>query len=241
MWESKKGRIALLLIVVLAIACSFCSCKTKSIALNDVVNDTLIVSTHDTIKVHDRVVDVQVPLPIVKLQNATKDSTSILTNGYCTSIAKLRNGILYHSLLTLPGAKVSGQVNVKDTTITHYSDKQHSVDRQHNTIKYVKVKQPLSTWKKVIMFLGYIMFTIILVAVVGFAYYMGKKFSVLSIIKKLIILLVLCSFVSCKTTSITQSYTDKYKMEYTKGYISEDKYNFLLNGLADMQEMKSMK
>lgn len=186
MWESKKGRIALLLIVVLSIACSFCSCKTKSIVLHDVVNDTLIVSTHDTVKVHDRVVDVQVPLPIVELQNATKDSTSILVDGRYKSIAKLRNGILFHSLFTLPGAKVSGQVNVKDTTTVHYSDKQQSVNRQHNITKYVKVKQPLSTWQKVIMFLGYIMFTILLVAVVGFAYYMGKKFKIGTIVRKLI-------------------------------------------------------
>ena len=187
MWYFKQKKFLIWLIIVLSVICSMCGCKTKSIVMHDVVTDTLMINTHDTVKVHDRVVDVQVPLPIVKLQNATKDSTSILVDGRYKSIAKLRNGILFHSLFTLPGASVSGQVNVKDTTTVHYSDKQHSVNQQHNITKYVKVKQPLSTWQKVIMFLGYIMFTILLVAVVGFAYYMGKKFHIISIIRKLII------------------------------------------------------
>lgn len=186
MRNKKKERAIIWLILIISILVSMSSCKTKTLIMHDTITDTLTVHTHDTVTIHDRVVNVQVPLPIVKLQNATKDSTSILVDGRYKSIAKLRNGILFHSLFTLPGAKVSGQVNVKDTTTVHYSDKQQSVNRQHNTIKYVKVKQPLSTWQKVIMFLGYIMFTILLVAVVGFAYYMGKKFNIGTIIRKLI-------------------------------------------------------
>ena len=183
----KKTRFIVWLIIVLSVICSMCGCKTKTLVMHDVVTDTLMINTHDTVKVHDRVVNVQVPLPIVNLQNATKDSTSILVDGRYKSIAKLKNGILFHSLFTLPGANVSAPVTVKDTTIAHYSDKQHSVNKQKTITKYVKVKQPLSTWQKVIMFLGYIMFTILLVAVVGFAYYMGKKFHIISIIRKLII------------------------------------------------------
>lgn len=189
MRNRKKERIIIWLILIISIIVSMSSCKTKTLVVHDMITDTLTVHTHDTVTVHDRVVQVSVPLPQTNLQDVTHDTLSVLTDGLYKSIAKVKNGILFHFLSTIPGAKIDAPVTVHDTITKHYSDTVNKSNQIKTITKYVK--QPLSKWQSFIMDLGYFLFTLLLVAVVGGTFYLCKKFNIpsiiMSFIKKLII------------------------------------------------------
>lgn len=180
MIDRKKGRVIAWIIILLVIIVSMSSCKTKTVVMHDLITDTLTVHTHDTVTVHDRIVRVSVPLPQTQLQDITKDTVSVLTDGLYKSIAKVKNGILSHFLSTIPGAKVDAPVTVHDTDTKHYSDTVNKSNQIKTITKYVK--QPLSKWQSFIMDLGYALFTLLLVAVVGGAFYLCKKFNIPSIV-----------------------------------------------------------
>lgn len=98
-----------------------CSCRTtRYVPVREYHSDTIKVSSHDTIIVRQHAESVSVPLPTVYLSNTAKDTTSTLSDGLYKSVASIRDGLLYHSLYTLPGAKVDATVNAKDTTKVHH-------------------------------------------------------------------------------------------------------------------------
>ena len=109
------------IILLLIIASAICSCKTtKYVTVPEYHSDTVRISSHDTIIVTQHAQNVSVPLPTVYLSNTTKDTVSILTDGLYRSKASIKDGLLHHSICTLPNAKVDAKVNAKDTTKIHH-------------------------------------------------------------------------------------------------------------------------
>ena len=116
----KKVKYIIAIILLLIIASAVCSCKsTQYVPLREVRIDTVRMSSHDTIIVTQHVQNVSVPLPTVYLSNTTKDTVSILTDGLYRSKASIKDGLLHHSLYTLPNAKVNTNVQANDTLKTH--------------------------------------------------------------------------------------------------------------------------
>ena len=118
--KSKIGTI-IAVILLLLIASAICSCKsTQYVPLREYHSDTIRIVSHDTIKITQRSVPVSVPLPTVYLSNVTKDTASILNSGLYKSVASIKDGLLHHSLYTLPNAKVNANVQANDTLETRY-------------------------------------------------------------------------------------------------------------------------
>ena len=111
----KKVKYIIAIILLLLIASAVCSCKsTQYVPLREYHSDTIRIVSHDTIKITQRSVPVSVPLPTVKLSNVTKDTVSTLTDGLYKSVASIKDGLLHHSLYTLPNAKVNTNIQANE-------------------------------------------------------------------------------------------------------------------------------
>ena len=116
----KKVKYIIAIILLLLIASAVCSCNTTKFApTKEVRIDTIRIVSHDTIKITHHSVPVSVPLPIVYLSNVTKDTMSTLTDGLYKSVAGIKDGLLYHSLYTLPNAKLDTNIQASDTLKIH--------------------------------------------------------------------------------------------------------------------------
>ena len=116
----EKVKYIIAVILLLLIASAVCSCKsTQYVPQKEVRIDTIRIVSHDTIKITQHSVPVSVPLPTVYLSNVTKDTVSILNSGLYKSVATIKDGLLHHSLYTLPNAKVDTNVQANDTLKTH--------------------------------------------------------------------------------------------------------------------------
>lgn len=191
--KSKIGYI-IAIILLLLIASAICtSCKTQYVPVKYVHTDVKQVENHDTIIANQRTVNVDVPLPVVKLMNVTKDTISVLQNGLYKSVASIKDGILSHMIETLPGAKLKAKVQVGDTTKIHNSsvkeNKSDSIPVPYPVTKYVEKK--LSWWQKTIMKVGYVGLVAIVIALVYGCVKFYKKFNIASIISKIIMILLL--------------------------------------------------
>lgn len=80
------------------------------------VADTTIRETTDTTIIRQRPTDVELPIPQAHLERETSDTTSVLETDLYRSTATIKDGKLHHTLESLPGATVKGQVTVADTT-----------------------------------------------------------------------------------------------------------------------------
>ena len=117
-----KAKISTIIavIILLLIASAVCSCKsTQYVPQKEVRIDTIRIVSRDTIKITQHSVPVSVPLPTVNLSNVTKDTVSTLTDGLYKSVASIKDGLLHHSLYTLPNAKVNTDVQASDTLKKH--------------------------------------------------------------------------------------------------------------------------
>ena len=157
--KSKIGTI-IAVILLLLIASAICSCKSvKYVPLREYHSDTVRISSHDTILVTQHVQNVSVPLPTVYLSNTTKDTVSILTDGLYRSKASIKDGLLHHSLCTLPNAKVDAKVNAKDTTKIHHdainANRVDSIRVPYPVVKD-KIVYALHWWQKPFYYLGII-------------------------------------------------------------------------------------
>ncbi len=155
-----------------------CSRKVY-LPIETVRTDTLVVETHDTLKVNQRLVAVSVPLPETRLERTTRDTTSTLQNGLYRSTASLRGGMLYHLLETLPGARVTGQATVADTTrATGAMRKEKSNTAQKKTVT-VEVEKKLTMVQQVALWTGYVIWSVTMVLLTGAGVYwiikMGKR------------------------------------------------------------------
>lgn len=137
-----------------------CSCQTtRYVPTHKYHSDTIRISTHDTIIVKQHAENVSVPLPTVYLSNATRDTTSTLADGLYKSVASIRNGLLYHSLYTLPDAKVNATVEPTDTTKIQHDT--HSIARLDSIkvpypVVQSKVVYELHWWQKIPYYIGWL-------------------------------------------------------------------------------------
>ena len=185
----KKVKYIIAVILLLLIASAVCSCKsTQYVPTKEVRIDTIRIVSHDTIKITQHSVPVSVPLPTVYLSNVTKDTVSILNSCLYKSVASIKDGLLHHSLYTLPNAKVNTNVQANDTLKTHNiktdNIKIDSIPKPYPVNKYIP--KPLSWWEQTIMNLGYGALIIIVLIVAYFGIKLWDKFNVTSIIKKII-------------------------------------------------------
>lgn len=124
---TKERKTSILAMIIICIACLFAGCATKKKAMTETateqettkveqVKDTAITETHDTTRITQKLVPVEIAVPEAKLERTTTDTTSVLETDLYKSTATWSNGKLTHTLEAKPGAKVKGQTAVTDTT-----------------------------------------------------------------------------------------------------------------------------
>ena len=166
----KKVKYIIAIILLLLIASAVCSCKsTQYVPIKEVRVDTIKIVSHDTIKITQHSVPVSVPLPTVSLSNATKDTVSTLTDGLYKSVASIKDGLLHHSLYTLPNAKVNTNVQASDTFKIHNiktdNIKIDSIPKPYPVVKE-KIVYELHWWQKIPYYTGIVAIIAILVYII---------------------------------------------------------------------------
>lgn len=125
MTRERKTSIGILILI--CIVCLLAGCATKRKAMTETATkletskveqekDTTITETHDTTKITQRLVPIEVEIPAASKERITKDTTSVLETDLYKSTATWSNGVLTHTLESKPGAKVKGEAAVTDTT-----------------------------------------------------------------------------------------------------------------------------
>ena len=110
----------------LLMSCFLTACRTQQqTVIEKDVHDTVTV-TKDSIVIHERIVNVEVPVPEIQIERVVpEDTVSVIDNGLFTSTARLEDGFLYHSLVTNKGAKIPASVP---------SDKQKEIIKEVNVL-----------------------------------------------------------------------------------------------------------
>lgn len=165
---NKKVKMIIGIILLLIIASAVCSCKTtKYVTVPEYHSDTVRISSHDTIIVKQHAEIVSVPLPTVYLSNVTKDTVSTLKDGLYKSVASIKDGLLHHSLFTLPNAKLDTKVNANDTTKIHHNalniNRVDSIRVPYPVTKTIEVHS-MYWYQKIFMWIG----IACLVSVIGY-------------------------------------------------------------------------
>ena len=124
--ERKTNLLALIMVCIVCILAAGCATKRKAMAETtakeessskvEQEKDTTIVETHDTTKVSQRIVPIEVEIPAASKERTTTDTTSVLETDLYKSTATWSNGVLTHTLEAKPGAKLKGQATATDTT-----------------------------------------------------------------------------------------------------------------------------
>lgn len=109
---TKERKTSILALIIICIACLLAGCATKV----EQVKDTAITETHDTTRITQKLVPVEIAVPEAKLERTTTDTTSVLETDLYKSTATWANGVLTHTLEAKPGAKLKGQATATDTT-----------------------------------------------------------------------------------------------------------------------------
>lgn len=126
---TRERKTSILALIMICIVCLFLAgCVTKRKVMTETVTssmetskveqekDTTSTETHDTTKITQRLVPVEVAIPPAMMERTTNDTTSVLETDLFKSTATWSNGKLTHTLEVKPGAKVKGQIAVTDTT-----------------------------------------------------------------------------------------------------------------------------
>lgn len=124
---TKERKTSILALIIICITCLLAGCATKKKAMTETateqettkveqVKDTAITETHDTTRITQKLVPVDIAVPEAKLERTTKDTTSVLETDLYRSTAIWANGVLTHTLEAKPGAKLKGQATATDTT-----------------------------------------------------------------------------------------------------------------------------
>lgn len=124
---TKERKTSILALIIICIACLLAGCATKKKAMTDTateqettkveqVKDTAITETHDTTRITQKLVPVEIAIPPAMMERTTNDTTSVLETDLFKSTATWSNGKLTHTLEVKPGANVKGQTAVTDTT-----------------------------------------------------------------------------------------------------------------------------
>ncbi len=114
---------------------------------------------HDTTQViHERVVyahdTVEVEIPRIVEKIVTADTVSLLENPYAKSVAEVSDGLLHHSLETIPQViekPVEIPVYIRDTTTVY------------KTVEGIPVEKPLTRWQSFRMTVGEITLLVLVI------------------------------------------------------------------------------
>ena len=118
-----------ILFTILLMSCMLSACRTQQESVREIVRTDTVTIIKDSIQIRERIVPIEVPVPVIHIERVVpEDTTSVIDNGIFTSTASVHDGLLFHTLRTNPDAKISGSVQVADTTKTHDSSVFASAD-----------------------------------------------------------------------------------------------------------------
>ena len=141
-------------VALLAAAMSGCR-TTRIITQTETRTDTVTVK-RDSIIIHERIDTVEIALPqssqVIEMP-IEHDTVSVLTDRYYTSTAAVFGGRLRHSLMSNPGATLTGAATVHDTVKVYVDSTMINNHSNHSEIKEVPVNH-LYWWQKALMFAG---------------------------------------------------------------------------------------
>ena len=163
-------------LLLLALLLVFVGCATHNVVEPNIQDTTDTIAQHeqhDSVIVRERLVKVEVPVPVFKIERVVpKDTASTLTDGIYTSKAWVKDGLLFHSLFTAPDAKVSGKVQVADTT--KVSNKRKVITITKRITKTIYKEKPLSWFDSLRLWIGTL--AIIVICVSALMYLLKLKF-----------------------------------------------------------------
>lgn len=124
---TRERKTSICILIMICLVCLLAGCATKRKATAETATkletskveqekDTTITETHDTTKITQRLMPIEVEIPAASKERITKDTTSVLETDLYKSTATWSNGQLHHTLEAKPGAKVKGEAAVTDTT-----------------------------------------------------------------------------------------------------------------------------
>ena len=142
MTRERKTSICILLIITIAMLLAGCATKRKTMTETTDTSettkverekDTTIIETHDTTKITQRLVPVEVEIPAASKERTTHDTTSVLETDLYKSTASWKDGVLHHTLEAMSGAKVKGTAAVRDTTKSSSTRNENKNTRNSST------------------------------------------------------------------------------------------------------------
>lgn len=143
--ERQKNLCILLIICIAMLLLAGCATKKKATAETTSTietskvereKDSTITETHDTTKVTERLVPIEVEIPAASKERTTHDTTSVLETDLYKSTASWKDGVLHHTLEAKPGAKVKGTAAVRDTTKSSSTRNENKNTRNSSTDSY---------------------------------------------------------------------------------------------------------
>ena len=143
MTRERQTNLCILLIICIAMLL-LAGCATKKKATAETTStietskverekDSTITETHDTTKVTERLVPIEVEIPAASKERTTHDTTSVLETDLYKSTASWKDGVLHHTLEAKPGAKVKGTAAVRDTTKSSSTRNENKNTRNSST------------------------------------------------------------------------------------------------------------
>lgn len=143
MTRERQKNLCILLIICIAMLL-LAGCATKKKATAETIStietskverekDSTITETHDTTKVTERLVPIEVEIPAASKERTTHDTTSVLETDLYKSTASWKDGVLHHTLEAKPGAKVKGTAAVRDTTKSSSTRNENKNTRNSST------------------------------------------------------------------------------------------------------------
>lgn len=147
--------IALIAAGILLLA-AMSGCRTTRIVTETVTRTDTVTVKRDSIIIHERIDTVEIALPqssqVIEIP-VEHDTVSVLTDRYYTSTAAVFGGRLRHSLMSNPGATLTGAATVHDTVKVYVDSTMINNQSNHSEIKEVPVNR-LYWWQKALMFIG---------------------------------------------------------------------------------------
>ena len=146
----------LVIAVLILIALSICSCRTTRVITETVTTHDTVTVKRDSIIIHDRIdtVEIELPQSVMYVEIPVgNDTVSVLSDKYYTSTAAVFDGRLRHSLMSNPGATLTGAAVVHDTIKISVDSTAINNNSQHSEIKEVPVYRT-HWWQKLLMWLG---------------------------------------------------------------------------------------
>lgn len=153
------ARVVFFLAIVAAVAllaAAMVGCRTTRTITETITRTDTVTVKRDSIIIHERIDTVEIALPqssqVIEIP-VEHDTVSVLTDRYYTSTAAVFGGRLRHSLMSNPGATLTGAATVHDTVKVYVDSTMINNHSNHSEIKEVPVNR-LYWWQKALMFIG---------------------------------------------------------------------------------------